>query len=197
MSTPPAEPSEYPRELERSVSLRDGTVVRIRPIRPEDAERLIEMYGRLSRHTAYQRFFTVMQRLPPDWARMLASVDYHRRLALIAERDAPAGPELIAVARYEPAGPPDTAEVAFVVQDGWQNRGLGTILLDALLAAAEARGIRRFAAFVLADNMRMLDLLARYTDIQQRRVDSGVVELAFGRKRASVAAAGAVSGDAR
>lgn len=181
-AAPPAQAAEYPRELERVAVLRDGTLVRVRPIRPDDAERLVEMYDRLSRHTAYQRFFTVMRRLPPDWARMLASVDYHRRLALVAEHDGRAGPELIAVARYEPGEAPDTAEVAFVVQDGWQNRGLGTVLLEALLAAAEARGVRRFTAYVLADNLRMLDLLARYTDVQQRRVDSGVVELAFTRR---------------
>lgn len=173
------DPAEYPRELERTARLRDATPVRIRPIRPEDAARLVDLYDRLSHHTAYQRFFTVMRRLPPDWARMLANVDYHRRLALIAEHDGPDGPELIGVARYEPAGPPDRAEVAFLVQDRWQNRGLGSILLDDLLRAAEARGIHRFSAFVLADNARMLDMLKRFTDITTRTLASGVVELTF------------------
>jgi len=182
-SSTAAHPGEYPEELTRVAALRDGTPVRIRPIHPEDAGRLIEMYDRLSRHTAYQRFFTVMRRLPPDWARMLANVDYHRRLALVAEHDEPAGPELIAVARYEPSGQPGMVEVAFVVQDGWQNRGLGTILLGDLLSAAEARGFTRFSAYVLADNMRMLDLLARFTEVEQRKLESGVVELTFTSRR--------------
>jgi RimJ/RimL family protein N-acetyltransferase len=173
------DPAAYPRELERTATLRDGTAIRIRPIRPEDAPRLIEFYDRLSRHSAYQRFFTVMKRLPPDWARMLATVDYHRRLALVAEVGEATPPELVAVARYEPAGEPGAAEVAFVVQDAWQNRGVGTILLGDLLRAAGARGIRRFTAYVLADNMRMLDMLSRFTDVQARKVESAVVELAF------------------
>src|SRR2546426_793981 len=80
-------PAEYPRELVQDVKLRDGSYIHIRPIRPQDAPRLQELYGRLSRDTAYHRFFTVMKRLPPDWAQVLATVDYRRRLALVAEHD--------------------------------------------------------------------------------------------------------------
>ena len=60
--------------------------------------------------------------------------------------------------------------MAFVILDAWQNRGLGTILFQALLAAGAARGFRRFRAWILADNMRMLDLIHRYGDIEQQRV---------------------------
>ncbi len=171
--------SVYPRELEREMTLRDGTRARLRPIRADDAPRLIAFYARLIQHTAYQRFFTVMKRLPPDWARMLATVDYRRRLALVAERGPADDPELIGVARYEPTDEPDAAEVAFVVLDGWQGRGLGMVLLYQLLEAASARGIRRFCAYVLADNARMLDLLRRFTDVQQSSIESGVVTVLF------------------
>jgi len=77
----------YPRELERAVVLRDGSYLRIRPIRPDDEPRLVDLYGRLSEHTAYQRFFTLMRRLPPSWFHFFANVDYRNRLALVAERD--------------------------------------------------------------------------------------------------------------
>lgn len=173
---------DYPRELERDVTLKDGTALRIRPIRPEDAQRLIEFYDRLSRHTAYQRFFSLMKRLPPDWARFLANVDYRTRLAIVAERGPADAPEIEGVARYEPTDQPDMAEVAFVVQDGYQGRGLGTLLLRELLDAGHARGIRRFRAFVLGDNRRMIDLLARFTDIRERTLDAGVVTLDFERR---------------
>jgi len=175
----------YPKELEREITLQDRARLRLRPIRPEDQDRLIAFYDRLSRHTAYQRFFTVMKRLPPDWAHLLANVDYERRLALLAEHGAPKDPELVGVARYEPTDQADIAEIAFVIQDGWQNRGLGTLLLDALLAAAEARGIRRFRAYVLASNARMIDLLVRFTDVQERSMESGVTELLLTRRPAS------------
>ncbi len=177
-----AEPARYPRELARDVTLRDGRRVHLRAIRPEDAPSLITLYDRLSRHTAYQRFFTIMKRLPPDWAALLATVDYQRRLAIVVEAETPHGVELIGVARYEPTDREDTVEVAFTVQDGWQAQGLGTILLDELLAAAEARGHPRFCAFVLGDNHRMLDLLARFTDVESRTMDSGVVEVRFARR---------------
>jgi len=177
-------PAPYPKELERDIELRDGTRLHVRPIRSSDAPRLIEHYGRLSTHSAYQRFFTVMKRLPPDWARILADVDYRRRLALIAEGGPADEPELIAVARYEPTDSEDTAEVAFAVLDDWQGKGIGVVLLKDLLAAAAARGIRQFRAYVLADNTRMLDLLRRFTDIKESKLESGVVELLFTRRTA-------------
>lgn len=170
---------DYPAELERELTLRDGSVVRIRPIRPDDAPRLQELHGRLSQQTAYQRFFTVVKRLPPDWARVLATVDYRRRLALVVEACASAEPELIAVGRYDATDEPDTVEVAFVVQDNWQNRGLGTNLFDAILRAAAARSYRRFRAYVLADNRRMLDLITRFTRVESRKTEQSVTELVF------------------
>jgi RimJ/RimL family protein N-acetyltransferase len=153
--------------------------LRLRLIRPDDEPRLIALYERLSQHTAYQRFFTAMRRLPIDWAHFLANVDYQTRLAIVVERHNPDGPEVIAVARYEQTADPAVAEVAFVVQDGWQGKGLGRTLLLELLAAAAARGIQRFRAYVLADNHRMLRLLSRHTRILERRIDAGVADLLF------------------
>jgi RimJ/RimL family protein N-acetyltransferase len=176
------ERGEYPAELEHEAPLRDGTRVRIRPIRPEDAPRLTALYDRLSAHTAYQRFFTMMRRLPPDWARHLATVDYGRRLALVAERLGDGEAELIGVGRYETPASSDAPELAFVIEDGWQGKGLGTILLGDILRAAAARGFRRFRAYVLADNARMLELLARFTEVLESRADHGVRALLLAPK---------------
>ncbi len=176
---PSPPPAPYPTELVRAVTLRNGAHVRIRPIRPDDEERLVALYGRLSRHTVYQRFFTVMRRLPPDWVHFFANVDYRRRLALVAEHDTPAGVELIGVGRYEPGEEPAMAEVAFVVQDGWQGLGLGAILLTDVVRAAEARGIHRFQAYCLADNYRMLKLLTELTEVRERKTEEGVTAVRF------------------
>ena len=178
----------YPRELARTVVLKDGASAHIRPIRPDDEPRLVDLYERLSRHTAYQRFFTVMRRLPNDWYHFFANVDYVRRLALVAERETVAGFQLIGVGRYEPSEEPDAAEVALVVEDGWQGRGLGALLLEAVLAAAAARGIRRFRAYVLADNHRMLRLLATRTLVEERKTEEGVTGLRFRRGAADAIA---------
>lgn len=158
--------------------LRDGARLRIRPIRPDDEPRLIRLYDRLSEYTAYQRFFTILRRLPPDWARFFANVDYRQRLALVGEVDAAGQPELVAVGRYE-AEATDAPEVAFVVQDAWQGKGIGAILLRDLLQAGVARGYRRYRAYVLAENLRMLDLLARFTDILETTTEGGVKSILF------------------
>ncbi|MBI3455957.1 MAG: GNAT family N-acetyltransferase [Candidatus Rokubacteria bacterium] len=81
--------------------------------------------------------------------------------------------------RYESSEKDDAPEVAFVVQDGWQAQGLGAVLLHDLMRAGEARGIHRFRAYVLADNARMLGLLARFTRVLEKRTEGNAVELLF------------------
>jgi acetyltransferase len=106
-------------------------------------------------------------------------VDHDRRAAIVA-----AGPdgELVGVARYGCSPGGDEAEIALVVEDAWQHRGLGTILLSALLDHAESRGITRFLAYVLADNRRMLGLIGRLGLMTERSLDQGVVTLRFTRR---------------
>ena len=172
-------PMDYPTGIEREVVLKNGETVRIRPIRPDDEPRLVTLYDRLSRHTAYQRFFTVRQHLPQDWIRYFANVDYQRRLAVVAERDTVAGTELVGVGRYEPSDEEGTGEVAFVLEDGYQGLGLGAVLLDEVVRAGAERGLIRFRAHVLGDNHRMLRLLASRTRIIERKIEQGVVTILF------------------
>jgi RimJ/RimL family protein N-acetyltransferase len=163
----------YPRELEEWIGLRDGTRLRVRPIRPDDEPRLVALYSRLSPRSQYQRFFAIRARLPEAWVHHLANVDYRERLALVAERSDTG--DLIGVARFEPMGEDGVAELALVVEDAWQGRGLGTALLPRIMAAAEARGARRFRAEVLADNRRMLGMLERHADVESRVHERGVL----------------------
>jgi acetyltransferase len=163
--------------FDRIVTLPTGERLRLRPIRPDDAPRLSDLYDRLSQHSAYQRFFTIMRRLPPDWSTLLANVDYQRRFALVLEDLAAPDGRLIGVARYEPTAEPDVVEIAAVVQDGWQGKHLGSLLLTELLQAAAHNGIHSFQAYVLAENRRMLHLLGRHTQVQKRSAQGPVVEL--------------------
>jgi RimJ/RimL family protein N-acetyltransferase len=172
-------PEPYPGGLERHMALKNGETLRIRPIRPDDEPRLVELYSRLSRRTAYQRFFTVMRRLPSDWFHYFANVDYRRRLALVAERETVAGVEIVGVGRYEPSDEEGTGEVAFVLEDGYQGQGLGALLLDAVIQAGTERGLTRFRAYVLAENRRMLSLLAHHTRIVESKTEQGETIVLF------------------
>ena len=172
-------PEAYPGALESQMALKNGETLRIRPIRPDDEQRLVALYSRLSRRTAYQRFFTVMRRLPSDWVHYFANVDYRRRLALVAERETVAGVELIGVGRYEPSDEAATGEVAFVLEDGYQGQGLGAVLLDAVVRAGTERGLTRFRAYVLAENRRMLRLLAHHTRIIESKTEQGETTVLF------------------
>lgn len=140
------------------------------------------LYGRLSAETARQRFFTTMKWLPRAWARYFANVDYRDRFAVVAERDVADPAPLVGVARYEAVGTPGSAELALVVEDAWQGLGLGTTLLHTILEAAEERGIHEFRADVLADNRRMLHLLAHHLAIVEQTTREGVTELVARRR---------------
>jgi RimJ/RimL family protein N-acetyltransferase len=165
-------------------TLKDGTTVQIRPIRPDDDHVLVEAFRRLSPESVYQRFFTALPELSPGMARYLAHVNYTNRLALLAEIDG----ELAAVARYErtrseAGSDSETVELGLVVLDQWQNRGLGRIMLRAILDAAERNGIHRFRADVLAENRRMLRLLATEATVYDRKTEAGVTTLFLHMKR--------------
>jgi RimJ/RimL family protein N-acetyltransferase len=159
--------------VESQAILKDGTIAHIRPIRSDDDQALVEAFRHLSPESVYQRFFTALPELSPGMARYLAHVNYTNRLALVAEIDG----ELAAVSRYERTSDSETVELGLVVLDQWQNRGLGRIMLRAILDAAERNGIHRFRADVLAENRRMLRLLAMEATVDSRKTEAGVTTL--------------------
>ena len=156
-------------------ALKDGASAHIRPIRPEDEQALVEIFNRSSPQTVYQRFFSALPELSPSMAHHLSHVNYKDRFALVAEVDR--GP--VGVARYERTDDPGLIELGLVIMDEWQNRGLGRILLREIMRAAEQNGIYRFRADVLAENRRMLRLLATEGHIQERRTEAGVTSILF------------------
>lgn len=140
---------------ERVVALRDGTPARVRPIRPDDAPRLMEFHSRLSMNTTRLRFFTPMKRLAAPFAEHLCTVDFAKRCAFVIS---PLDSDTIhAVGRYE-AESRRSAELAFVVEDEFQGRGIGPILLEALVDHARVQGFDRLTGVALCENANMLAL---------------------------------------
>jgi RimJ/RimL family protein N-acetyltransferase len=154
-------PGSRPGEPEL-VELRDGTQVSVRPIRTEDAPRLQSLFGRLSRESVYYRFLELRKELTSQEARRLADLDHEEQMALVASCEE-CEEELIGVARYAviPGSQPREAEAAIVVEDRYQNRGLGALLLERLTAYAVAHGIEAFVATIRNDNRRVLRLVKR------------------------------------
>jgi GNAT superfamily N-acetyltransferase len=145
----------YPRELETDVALRDGSTVHVRPVRASDRDGLLAFLEALSPESRLFRFFSGGGSLgqAAAWA---ADVDYVGRFGLVAT----AGEDgrIVAHAVYVDVGA-GHAEVAFAVADDLHGRGVATILLAHLAAAARQRGIGMFTALVLPDNHRMLQVL--------------------------------------
>ncbi len=158
-------------------ALPDGRVVVIRPIRSDDAERLRAAHGRLSPLTRYRRFMTSKPYLSAADAMYLANIDGRSHYALVAtfaEREGDEDAPIIAVARFvrspEDAG---VAEFAIVVGDDWQGEGIGRELLGRLVDAAVTRGVRRFQAMMLADNVAIQRLAERFAAGPLRRLRRG------------------------
>lgn len=166
----------YPESWSTDVVLRDGHTVHVRPIEPSDADGLAEFHARQSPESIYFRFLSPRPRLSDKDLRYFTEIDYRDRMAFVAEL----GDEIVAVARYERYSGTDTAEVAFFVDDQHHGRGLATIMLEYLAAAARHRGLRRFSASTLPNNRKMLNVFARAGYEVNSRIEDGVVVLSFG-----------------
>ncbi|HSX98545.1 MAG TPA: GNAT family N-acetyltransferase, partial [Streptomyces sp.] len=175
---------EYPAHWEADVVLRDGGTARIRPITVDDAERLVSFYEQVSDESKYYRFFAPYPRLSAKDVHRFTHHDFVDRVGLAAT----VGGEFIATVRYDRIGadgmaasaPADEAEVAFLVQDAHQGRGVASALLEHIAAVARERGIRRFAAEVLPANSKMIKVFTDAGYQQQRSFEDGVVRLEFG-----------------
>ncbi|MFB0833329.1 bifunctional acetate--CoA ligase family protein/GNAT family N-acetyltransferase [Arthrobacter halodurans] len=166
---------EYPAHWEADVVLRDGSTGHLRPISPSDAEALQRLHTGQSEASIYLRFFTYKSKLTPKELIRFTQVDHRDRVALVVLR----GGDIIGVGRYDRLDDPEEAEVAFNIADSSQGKGVGSILLEHLAAAARENGIERFSAEVLPENRKMLAVFAEAGYEVKRRFDDGVVMLEF------------------
>jgi len=144
----------YPRQYERDAAARDGTPIRLRPVRPEDEPLLQDLFAHMTHEDQRLRFFAPMRELSHALASRLSQIDYDREMAILALHE---GVNL-GVARY--FADPDRlrAEYAVAVRSDWKGRGVGRLLMTALIDIGRREGVGELFGDVLHENKPMLDL---------------------------------------
>lgn len=163
--------------LERA-TLRDGTSVELRLLRPEDKRLLIDGLRRMSPESRFFRFFAHRDHLNPRELAYLTELDHENHVAIGAKTIDASGTEIgLGVARFIRLEPPDIAEAAVTVIDDAQGKGLGRLLFEKLVGAAHERGVRVFRFDVLAENEAMLKLVEHLFPGSSPRFEDGIVTI--------------------
>jgi GNAT superfamily N-acetyltransferase len=148
----------YPEELEHYDTLRDGTEIFFRPVKPTDEAALSEMLYSLSDESVRKRYMAHTVAFPHKQVQQLTNIDYQQNLTIVSTVPGVSGEQIVAIAQYFLDPKTLAAEVAFIVQDEWQQKGMGTFLLDYITKIAKQRGVKRFYAKVLPSNRPMLSI---------------------------------------
>ena len=151
----------YPRELEEIVTTSDGQRLLLRPVRPDDEEAFRVNFAKFSPEAVRRRFFRSVKSLTQAAAAKLTHVDYEREMALVLTDPVPpesGPPEGYGVGRIVIDSERRSAEFALIVRDDMVGKGLGTLLMQRLIAYARERGVREIVGDVLPDNRRMISL---------------------------------------
>ena len=158
-----------------TVELRDGSTVAIRPIEPDDKQRLHAHFHRLSDESRRRRFIGPADELAPEDLVYLTEVDHRRHEALVAAE--PGTGDILGVARWvRVPGEREVAELAVAVLDDWQGRGIGSELVSAINGRAREEGIERYRAVVSIDNVQVIEALERHGAVKEDADEPGMLD---------------------
>jgi RimJ/RimL family protein N-acetyltransferase len=170
------------RSYEASETLRDGTPVTVRAIRPDDWRAVLSAFEGLDQESIYTRFFTYKKTLAADELRRITDVDFDRVVALVVTTGDGGEPRLAGGGRYavnEATGPPGSAEIAFITNADFRGRGIAPLLLEHLARIARDRGLSRLEAQVLPQNRAMLSVFRRSGLPMTSALDGDVVHVSL------------------
>ena len=172
---------EYPEELKRNVVLKDGSKVLLRPIKPSDATMKQDLFYSLSKETVAKRYLGSLKAMPLKRIWPYVVVDYDNEMVIVGTVQEDGNESIIAIGSYSRVPDTNLAEVALVVRDDWQNKGLGTILFNYLCEIAKKCGLDGFIAWMLADNRRMMHILKKSGYPMRYRIEGDLyhVEIKF------------------
>ncbi len=172
---PPTHP--YPTELETTYKLHGGKELLVRPIRPSDEDLIKEMFYSFSEQTKYLRYHGTLKAMPHNQLQVFCNIDYDSEMALVAVAGGAGDEEIVAVGRYLTMPASNAAEVAFVVRDDWQRKGLGSYLFGRLFDIGKNAGLREFHADVLPENAGMLKIFHSPEMSTETTTEDGVVRV--------------------
>ncbi|MEX2751632.1 MAG: GNAT family N-acetyltransferase [Candidatus Freyarchaeota archaeon] len=147
----------YPEQFQTVIRAKDETEVLVRPLKPEDREKLYQMYSTLSKETNYLRFLIrkpITRWLVEKWT----EIDYQDKMALVALVTRNGEQEIIADSRFYVDKATGEAEIAMVVHDNWQNKGIGTQLLQYTIEVARKMGVKGLFAYINPENKRIIHI---------------------------------------
>ncbi len=153
--------ARYPEEFEARATLKDGTAIFIRPIKPTDEPQMRDLFYSFSKDTVFYRFFSYLKAMPHEKLSKFVNVDYESEMAIVAALKHAGEEKLIGSARYYVDKATGLAEYAIEVQDDFQNRGVGTALFNHLIKVAKMKGVRGFVGYVLDTNTRAYRLMTK------------------------------------
>lgn len=190
--------ARYPREWERIEAAKDGTSVYLRAVKPTDEAMMKELFYTCSEQSLYERNFQVVKAMPHEKLQRVVNVDYENEVSVVARMREGGHERIVGVASYSLNRATNTADVAFLVHDEYQARGVGTLLLQHLLRIARSKGVAGFTADVLAHNHAMLKVFHKTGCEMKSSLEENVYHLEFffgrGRQEPSGSAADAESG---
>jgi len=169
----------YPEELETTMVLTDGTEVQVRPVKPTDEKPFKDLFYSLSDKSKYLRFFTRMPFMSHGNRQTYVNVNYREQVALAVVVDSADGERFLGLGQYIKVPNQARAEVAFLVGDEWQHKGLGSKLMDYLIRIARQSGIKGFEADVLIENRAMLSVFEALACPLEMKLDSGAYHIKF------------------
>lgn len=169
----------YPAELEKRATLKDGTEILLRPIKPTDERLEQELFYSLSDRTTHLRFCASVGAMPHGTVQYFTTIDYDTQTAIVAVLETNGQEQIVGVGRYIGEKESDMAELALLVQDDWQGKGLGTLLHTRLAQIAKSRNVGGFKAEILQDNKRALHVFTKVGGKIQTKLEDDVYLVSY------------------
>jgi GNAT superfamily N-acetyltransferase len=177
--------ARYPKEWERIERAKDGTSVYLRAVKPTDESMMKELFYTCSEQSLYDRYFRVVKAMPHEKLQRVVNVDYAGEVSVVARMREGGHERIVGVGSYTLDRATNKADVAFLIHDEYQGRGVGTLLLRHLLHIARSKGVAGFTADVFAHNHAMLKVFHKSGCEMRSSLADGVfhLELLFGQEK--------------